>query len=216
MIRDSGPVIDHLAWRPGMAPMFGVQGSQIALLLGIGLFVFVLLKRLRRGFGETRPIRSAGQRAASRSAAASRQHESWEVEMHAIARQLKGEIDTKMRAMERLIETADEAHRQLSATMDRAESLGLFEERAMASAAVEENESDLYGSTPAAATVRKVSAPRGAVSSGRLRFGEDPADDPRFERVYALADAGFSASRIASQVGSQVGEVELILSLRRG
>jgi hypothetical protein len=48
-----------------------------------------------------------------------------------------------------------------------------------------------------------------------MRVGENLADDPRFERVYALADAGFSAARIASQIGSQVGEVELILSLRR-
>jgi hypothetical protein len=59
---------------------------------------------------------------------------------------------------------------------------------------------------------------RADVRAGRkysLRL-DNPADDPRFARVFALADAGFSTARIASQVGSQVGEVELILSLRRG
>ena len=60
-------------------------------------------------------------------------------------------------------------------------------------------------------------APRNEVGHrlGQRAGRERTADDPRFERVYALADAGFSATKIATQIGSQVGEVELILSLRR-
>jgi len=138
--------------------------------------------------------------------------------MQALARQLKGEVETKMRALERLVQLADKARSGLDASIDRAESLGLFEEHPLATASVERSTSEEYCLAPIGrAPSRTASTPstRAAVSSGRLRLGEDLGDDPRFERVYALADAGFSAARIASQVGSQVGEVELILSLRR-
>jgi hypothetical protein len=196
-----------------------MHASQIALILGIGLFVFVLLKRVRRGFGDVAHYRSkAAGGAAARSVKARKEQDCWEVEMHALARQFKGEIDTKMRALERLIQMADEARGELDATIERAESLGLLEERHPATAAVEGSESDEYrGVTVGTATARNPTATvaRRDISSSRMRVGENLADDPRFERVYALADAGFSAARIASQIGSQVGEVELILSLRR-
>lgn len=196
-----------------MSAIIGMQGSQIALLLGIGLFVFVLLKRVRRGFGEAKHYRAKStDGAASRLIKASKQQESWEVEMHALARRLKGEIDTKLQALERLIQMADEARGELDAAIGRAESLGLLEEHNLATAAVERSNSD--GCAPAPAG-RASQSNRAAGTGTRLRMGHSLAEDPRFERVYALADAGFSATRIASQVGSQVGEVELILSLRR-
>ena len=195
-----------------MSPMFGMQGSQIALILGIGLFVFVLLKRVRRGFGEATHYRSKTTGgAALHSVKVSKQQEPWEVEMHALARQLKGEIDTKARALERLIQMADEARQGLDSSIQRAESLGLLEQQSFATASLERNISPEYAAAPAA---RAASVTRAGTSSTRFRLGDNLADDPRFERVYALADAGFSAARIASQVGSQVGEVELILSLR--
>jgi hypothetical protein len=201
-----------------MSPMFGMQGSQIALILGIGLFVFVLLKRVRRGFGEATHYRSKTTGgAALHSVKVSKHQEPWEVEMHALARQLKGEIDTKARALERLIQMADEARHGLDSSIRRAESLGLLDEHDHASTSVEKTRSDQYSSALVGSAVSSrtsSSSSRGSVASGRLRVGEGLADDPRFERVYALADAGFSAARIASQVGSQVGEVELILSLR--
>ena len=200
-----------------MSPIYGMQGSQIALLLGIGLFVFVLLKRLRRGFGEPPQFRSRATAGAARAMKIGQHQESWEVEMHALARQLKGEIDTKLRALERLIQMANDARGELSASIERAESLGVLEERQLATAMIDDASSDALIPAPvgSAGSKRTNVLPRGSVSSGRLRVGETLADDPRFERVYALADAGFSATKIASQTGSQVGEVELILSLRR-
>jgi hypothetical protein len=199
-----------------MSPMFGMQGSQIALLLGIGLFVFVLLKRVRRGFADTQHYHSK-RSGPARAVKMSKQREAWEVEMHALARQLKGEIDTKMRTLERLVRMADEARAELAASIERAESLGLLEDRHL-DTSIEGNRSDRFSAELIGSAVSRrptVSSLRGNVSSGRLPVGENLADDPRFERVYALADAGFPASRIASQIGSQVGEVELILSLRQ-
>ena len=57
----------------------------------------------------------------------------------------------------------------------------------------------------------------------RLRIELSPSEDEpsratdrarRREEIYRLADYGFAAAEIARRVGSPVGEVELILSLR--
>ncbi len=221
-----------------MSAFLGVQGSQIALLAGVALLVFVLLKRLLRGFGQSasRPRYTASSRATGRpaerreiplgssvgsarlrSATASKEQESWEVEMHALARQLKGEIDTRLRALERLIQTADRAKSALEAAVERAESLGALNDGSTgdslaASCASGEWEASAIRARASDDGSRR--AERTKASIARAWSGERMEDDPRFERVYALADAGFSATRIAGQVGSQVGEVELILSLR--
>ena len=42
-----------------------------------------------------------------------------------------------------------------------------------------------------------------------------PSVDPRHARIYALADAGQSASQIAQELNQPSGEIELILALRR-
>jgi hypothetical protein len=41
-----------------------------------------------------------------------------------------------------------------------------------------------------------------------------PSADRRYEEIYTLADYGLDAGEIAQRVGSPVGEVQLILSLR--
>jgi hypothetical protein len=208
-----------------MSALFGAQINQVMLLLGIGLFIFAIINRLRRGWGQARrPSRLGGSwrdgresalpatregigSARLRSATASRDHESWEVEMHAVARQLKAEIDAKMRALEQLIQMADRAREGLEASIERTELLGLGE-HGLAAASPRTPDSSF---AEVARRRRNVHAMRETVSGGQARLS---GDDPRFERVYALADAGFSAPKIASQIGSQVGEVELILSLR--
>ena len=42
----------------------------------------------------------------------------------------------------------------------------------------------------------------------------DPVD-PRFERIYELVDAGASPIQVAEQLDLPLGEVELILDLRK-
>jgi hypothetical protein len=204
-----------------------LSSSQVALLAGIGLFVFVILRRTARTFktspppsprfknDESMPSRAATMlplgSARVRSAAGSSEHEAWEVEMHELARELRGQIDTKMRALEALIRTADEAIGRLDQAIDRAESLGILEEEG-AVAAVATNWTSATAARDASATFAS-----GANSVRRAEPRPRPSrldDEARFERVYALADAGLTASKIATQIGSQVGEVELILSLR--
>ena len=134
--------------------------------------------------------------------------------MHALARQLRGEIDTKMKVLERLIQMADQAQSDLENAIDRAKTAGVFDEREVSASPSErhgaiENHRD---SIQVSSASRQRHAKRELISTPALR-SVDPSEDPRFERVYALSDAGFSAARIASHTGAQVGEVELILSL---
>jgi hypothetical protein len=196
------------------------------LLAGIGLFVFVILRRTARTFKSTPPASSRfGNDDSSRnktatmlplgsvrirSVAGSSEHEAWEIEMHELARELRGQIDTKMRALEALIRTADDAIARLDQAIDRAESLGLLDEHEPVGAAT------TWGSATATHDASPTTASRAnTVTRSAPRTRPMHIDDEaRFERVYALADAGLSTAKIAAQIGSQVGEVELILSLR--
>jgi hypothetical protein len=221
-----------------MAALLAMQINQAMLFLGIGLFVYVMINRLRRSFGKPNERALAGRswqndrRAAQqagdagaligsarlRSAAASPEHESCEVEVHRLAREIKGEIDTKMRLLEELIQLADEASSRLDNSIERAKSLGLNGQphgptHSSARLSVEFGEASPISRSAQRTTNTKQNRER--ARSLPTTVGDDPGDDPRFERVYALADAGFSAAKIAGQIGSQVGEVELILSLRQ-
>jgi hypothetical protein len=203
-----------------------LTSSHIALLAGIGLFVFVILRRTARTFKMSPPPsprfkndESMSNRAATilplgsarvRSVAGSSEHEAWEVEMHELARELRSQIDTKMRALEALIRHADDAIARLDQAIDRAESLGILEDHASVAAESTWDSATAAHSTSPELASRQSTLTRAAPKSRPLRID----DETRFERVYALADAGLSASKIATQIGSQVGEVELILSLR--
>jgi hypothetical protein len=219
-----------------MAPLLGLQINQVMLLLGIGLVVFAVVNRIRRvpaqsnrsaRFGDgwrregdslTQPQRfreSIGS-ARMRSASASPDHEAWEVEMQRLAREIKSEIDVKMRALEKLIQRADEAHARLDASLGQAQSGGSnddIEATAALAGSMLTQVGRIAGGSARPSRAR--STLRGMVAAGSQRLSIESVDDPRFERVYALADAGFSAAKIAGQIGSQVGEVELILSLRQ-
>jgi hypothetical protein len=120
-----------------------------------------------------------------------RELEQWEVTMHDLARDLSGQLDSKIRVLELLIREAEKAAARLETSLAR----------------VRGNGESLRGS------VRAAAAPASENPARQLSQG-DPAEKLRFDRIYALHDAGLSAAKIASQIGSQVGEVELILGIR--
>jgi hypothetical protein len=202
-----------------MPSLFGLQGSQIVLLLGVGLFVVAMLARMRRNFTrdnhqERTTIRGT---IANRAKHKPAELEMWEVEMVSLARRLTAEIDTKMQALERLIQLADDACDRLHAAVgetpsgdeSREAEWSRHHHRSILPAENTENSQATTGITKGES--RRLPS---ALSRAAWGDAESSADNPRFERVYALADAGFSAVRIASHTGAQVGEVELILSLR--
>lgn len=146
----------------------------------------------------------------------------WEVQMHETARELSGQLDSKMAALSHLIREADRAASRLEAAL--ASAADVPNERPPAQESTEqrsdvpENPKPLPSlPTDQAEALKSASAAdRGSVARetapepGQSR----PPADQRYEEVYLLADYGFDAPEIARRVGSPVGEVELILGLR--
>lgn len=128
--------------------------------------------------------------------------------MHDLARELSGKLDSKIRVLELLIREANEAAARLEAAV-RSE------------VSVKNSGRPVHSDTSSRGTRSALEAPGRPQPISPLATAaidaKKPlkiANNPRFERIYALADAGMSATTIANQIGSQVGEVELILSLR--
>jgi hypothetical protein len=122
--------------------------------------------------------------------------------MHETARDLMGQLDSKMRALQALIAEADRAAARLEAALDESNEPhreGAFSGRRHAGQA--------EGLAPAPAPSR--TSPDYAADRDR------PPAESRREEIYTLADYGYDATEIARRVGSPVGEVELILGLRQ-
>jgi hypothetical protein len=153
---------------------------------------------------------------------------SWQVEMHEFVREIKAELDTKMRALEAVTADADRAAARLEAALHATGNAGTFRE---GEAPAEPRRMQ----TSPASTARQEPRPPDA-NPGRGRQGIDlsnlptsqaeslsPAGVPhpehssaqaKKEEIYTLADYGMQPAEIASRVGHPIGEVELILSLR--
>ncbi len=186
-------------------------GAQVLFLLGLGLMIVILLVRSRRYFRQVTqyqvptPHAKPPRKTASNSAAPPKELEKWEVSMHELARDLAGQIDTKIRVLELLIREANETTARLEAAIDRRSELG---SRKSEPRDMRERTEPISRDIPVALEPKRPPRPR--ESQAPLKV----AGNPRFERIFALADAGMSPAKIANQIGSQVGEVELILSLR--
>jgi len=147
----------------------------------------------------------------------------WEVQMHEVARDLFGQLDSKMGALEQLIREADRASARLEAALSAARE---EEGRSAPNAA----STTLHGEQP----LREATAAGPALTNqaeklksagledqgsrgqttGTEEVSEEVSRERRYEEIYLLADYGFDAAGIAQRVGSPIGEVELILSLR--
>lgn len=124
----------------------------------------------------------------------------WEVSMHDTARDLTAQLDSKMSALEHLIRDADRAAARLEAALERSQRQDAAEEFAPPLRPANQAE---------ALRVLGTIAEKPATDQP-LR----PAADVRYQEIYMLSDYGYPPSEIAQRVGSPVGEVELILSLR--
>lgn len=163
-------------------------------LAGMALLLLILLRRSYRYYG-TRPSRKATQRSlveTPRQADKKRSLSSappdvlrWHVEMHETARELKAELDSKMRVLQLLIAQA----RQESERLERI--LGQSETDAA------------HRSRPFSEATQRPSA-----NTALPRCAEHRSE------ILALARQGHSAAEIAQRLGAPVGDVELILSLR--
>ena len=145
----------------------------------------------------------------------------WEVQMHETARDLSGQLDSKMAALAHLIGEADRAAGRLEAALASARGVPDQSPAAEASSGQLSNTSDKLDPLPP--PTDQAEALKSAGAADRVSVSREvtpkadtqrlPADE-RYEEIYLLADYGFDAAEIARRVGSPVGEVELILGLR--
>lgn len=127
----------------------------------------------------------------------------WDVAMHETARDLSAQLDSKAGILQHLIREADRAAARLEAALQATEAAGARSAvaprpRSQAEALRE----SLQGENLAGVSLEQETPPAAA-------------NDSRYEEIYLLADYGYPASEIAQRLGSPVGEIELILSLRK-
>jgi hypothetical protein len=192
----------------------GPGSAQVIFLLGLCVVIVVLLMRSKRYFRQVTQYQVPAARPARKlerpnaSSAPPRGYEKWEVAMHDLARELSGKLDSKIRVLELLIREADEAAARLEAAVRSEDSVKKSGRPVPSDTSSRGTRAALEAPVRPQPVFPAVKAPIDAKKPLKI------ANNPRFERIYALADAGMSAPTIANQIGSQVGEVELILSLR--
>lgn len=170
-------------------------------MLGLLLVVGVVLRGARRkSSSRGQPIASWGQARPDSNDAALRDPPAeiarWEVRMHDLARDLSGQLDSKIVILEQLIRDAQQATARLEESLRRTPGRT---SAPTAWSAPPLSENDLWIDPPE--TIEAV-------------FRTAPTGQRRQAQIYQLADEGHSSQSIAEQTGAPVGEVELVLSLR--
>ena len=134
--------------------------------------------------------------------------------MYDLARELSATLDSKMRRSQHLVRDAE-------AQIARLE--GLIEHARVSRVEPSHGEA----TTPHSKLLQTLShGPTQAAGLTSVNVGQRtplrpppavqrPAPDRRYEQIYTLADAGHDMQAISKHVGSPIGEVELILSLRQ-
>ena len=188
--------------------MFEIK-SPWMMLAGIALLTVVLLRRWRRYYHRRRRNHADEDLLRRMQTAPTRRdiplHDApaevlgWHVEMYDTARDLMGELNSKLAALQQLNMMADAAAERLEAALQRApESEQETEADPMA---VVEN--IVENDDPAAVLDSLTSKPTPQLGN-----------DPRCAGVYGLADRGLVAEEIALQLDEPIGDVEFILSVR--
>ena len=127
--------------------------------------------------------------------------------MHETARRLSAQLDAKLSLLQSLDGEADRAAVRLENALNRAHpSLPPGSQaESLRPGAGHARDIRSEPETPATESNPSTSDDESAPTSVRAR---------RREEIYRLADYGFATDEIARRLGSPVGEVELILSLR--
>jgi hypothetical protein len=192
----------------------------------LALTIFIMLVRVQKYYGRPRSRRPSFESPPEKPAKQSYGQGSpdsmvrWEVQMHETARQLSARLDSKMGALEQLVREADRSAARLEAalTAARAETgraaIACPHSEAAAAAADESSEFPPVNQAEALRPAVAVNAKLQTELHGDMTSAARPPVDRRYEEIYTLADYGLDTAEIAHRVGSPVGEVDLILSLR--
>ncbi len=170
------------------------NATSLVLLVMLGLVLGWVLFRTHRALAKHRGSWKPGRPQRPKRADPGHHVDSppdvlrWEVQMHETARELSGQLDSKMRVLQALITDADRAAARLETAM---------------------------GETPPATQAEALMSsdgPRQAEST--VEPTGDSTSQDRREEVYTLSDYGLGPAEVAARIGRPIGEIELILSLR--
>jgi hypothetical protein len=168
------------------------QGQWGIVCVGALLVLYLLLRSNKRKRGD--PLaRSPGQATLSQQRNVERQMQNLLVELSEMARQITAQLDTRTTKLALMIDDADEKAAMLQRVIDECRAV-------------------LATPPPAVAPVPPAPASTDVGFEPSLALANE--SDARHRQVYALADAGRSASDIAREIDRPHGEVELILALR--
>jgi hypothetical protein len=234
-----------IVYRESIMSLANLTTPQMIFLGLLVITTFFLLMRTSRYF--TRPkspepnwssIARKPKDSDGRGANVPQEMAGWEVETHEFVREIKAELDSKMRTLQAFTADADRAAARLEAALQGIPNPALFRE---GEAPAEPTK--MPSSSSSSAARREPRSPdiakpflKFSEEAGRGRQGIDlsnlptsqaeslrPAGIPRAERtsaqakkeeIHTLADYGMTPAEIASRVSQPIGEVELILSLR--
>jgi hypothetical protein len=172
------------------ARTFGFDPAQLFLpALGIGVLTIIMIStrnRIKRSQSSSRPSAMECYAELHDERGATRDLEAVMMELDQLSRQIHGRLDTKLAKLEALIRDADQRIEKL-ARLQRASA-----------------------GEPTIDVTLEPEAP------GRPADPPPPPAEPNsHEAVYRFADSGLKPVEIASELGRNTGEIELILSLRR-
>jgi hypothetical protein len=147
----------------------------------------------------------------------------WEVEMHEFVREIKAELDSKMRALQAVIADADRAAERLETALHGKPNAAFSPASTVSRetrTAEEETPILKFRETPKNERhgIDLSNLPSSQVESlspSGVPHPEHSTAQSKKEEIYMYADYGMTPAEIASRVGHPIGEVELILSLRR-
>jgi len=208
--------------------------SWIALALAV-VFIWFSLIRMQRRSGRQVPPSSReepglGDFAGSAHGAGHTPHPStvtdWEVRMHELARDIEGRITSKLGLLENLVREADRAAARLEAALRATEQLRQTQAAGFLSSEAlhvpQGPASGEPGPSPSEAAAQpdptsEDTPPNLAQPEEQSTIAaESPGRDTRpADEIYTLADYGYDPDEIARRTGLPVGEVQLILRLRK-
>jgi hypothetical protein len=184
---------------------FGGENGTATLVLALCAIVAMIVL-LRRQQLQGRAGRELAHDQVARIREEHKLHESMDellVQLEEVSRQVGAQVDTRFAKLEQVIRDADERIARLEDALGRSEG--------------EVASRPLYGPTvptTAAAAPLQDSGRAERELPGGTGSSVKPVD-PRFERVYELVDAGAPPIEVAERLELPLGEVELILDLRK-
>lgn len=174
-----------------------LHGLVPIVVVGVIGFMMLLRGRLLRGRSSSattqRPRFSSASRPEEEAAARDVTAEILrsQIDFHEFARELQARLDNKLSALQALVLAADR----------RIAELERLRHDAVVQGAIGRGDAAYVPHFGTDAAGRRVEHPSEATS--------------RYAAIYALADAGHGAASIAARLGEPIGEIELVLSLRK-